>query len=169
MLFDAQAELRLQTPTHHTAFPLSTLHPNQPSTPTPTIKRASSITLYSTTLNHTSPMTIKNMATETHELIEELVPSGGSQAQYDTIDIRRKKDQSGSRSLKVAFQRTCRVSDNGSTNNLPPDMGEFPLFKVSDYKETLPRAMAARGGYFLPMYREYSIESSHYGSWLTCL
>jgi hypothetical protein len=57
--------------------------------------------------------------------------------------------------LSISFQRTIRVSDNGSTNDLPPNLGSFPLFKASDYNETLPSQMAAKGGYFLPIHRKY--------------
>lgn len=89
------------------------------------------------------------------KLVEELASSGGSKAQADRIVIHRSKDSRSSRSLKVTFKRTCRVSDNDNTNNLPPDMGDFPLYKALDYKDTLPSEMTAKGGYFFPMYREY--------------
>jgi hypothetical protein len=56
--------------------------------------------------------------------------------------------------LLISFQRTIRVSDNNSTNDLPPDLDSFPLFKTSDYEETLPSQMKAKGGYFLPMHRK---------------
>lgn len=56
--------------------------------------------------------------------------------------------------LKIMFQRTVRVSDNGSENNLPPGLGTFSLYNLSDYKSTLPSAMSDKGGYFLPMHRK---------------
>jgi hypothetical protein len=70
------------------------------------------------------------------------------------IEIYREGDRTPGRSLKVSFQRTVRVSDNGSTNHLPPSFGTFPLYTTSDYEKsyTLPEAMKAKGGYFLPMH-----------------
>lgn len=59
--------------------------------------------------------------------------------------------------LKVAFQRTVRVSDNDSNSNLRPGMGSFPLFETLDYQEKLPSAMVAKGGYFFPMYQREAL------------
>lgn len=82
----------------------------------------------------------------------------------DLIDIRRKGEYAAGRALKVSFQRTLRVSDNGSTNNLPPSCGTFPLYKVSRYQEdsTFPESMKAKGGYFMPMHRKYSCNGSSF-------
>ncbi|PTD02116.1 hypothetical protein FCULG_00012190, partial [Fusarium culmorum] len=55
--------------------------------------------------------------------------------------------------LEISFKRTVRVPDNDDTNNLPPDAGSFPLYKVDDYAETLPLSMAQKGGLFIPMYQ----------------
>jgi hypothetical protein len=72
------------------------------------------------------------------------------------INIRREWDMPRDQvTLTVGFKRTIRVSDNDSTNDLPPDLGSLPLYKTSDYEKTLPSQMAAKGGYFLPMHREY--------------
>jgi hypothetical protein len=81
------------------------------------------------------------------QLVHELVPEG--------ITIHREGDLKIASSLQASFQRTVRVSDNNTTNKLPPSLGNFPLFETSDY-ENLPRAMKAKGGYFLPMHRTYS-------------
>lgn len=59
--------------------------------------------------------------------------------------------------LFVSFERTIRVSDNNSTNDLSPSLGHFPIFETSDYEETLPSQMAAKGGYFLPMHRMFCL------------
>jgi hypothetical protein len=56
--------------------------------------------------------------------------------------------------LWISFERTVRVSDNDSENNLPPSLGQFPIFDTSAYKKTLPPVIAAKGGYFLPMHRK---------------
>lgn len=52
----------------------------------------------------------------------------------------------------ISFERTLRVPDNQIVNNLPPSLGQFPLFSVADY-ETMPAEMAKKGGVFLPMYQ----------------
>lgn len=115
-------------------------------------------------------MTLTKMPADGNQLIEELASSGYSNAQASRIDIRRKKDDDPYRSLKITFKRTCRVSDNNNTNGLPPDMGAFPLYKITDYEKTLPVEMVAKGGYFFPMYREYlhvilpSESQAEYGS-----
>ena len=57
--------------------------------------------------------------------------------------------------LFVSFQRTVRVSDNDTENELPPSLGKFPVFDTEDYKQTLPKEVRDKGGYFIPMYREY--------------
>ncbi|KAI5359517.1 Putative Ubiquitin-like domain-containing protein [Septoria linicola] len=54
--------------------------------------------------------------------------------------------------LKVSFQRTVRVTDNSSVNNLPPGVGTFKLLEVADY-DTLPETMKQKGGFFFPMYQ----------------
>lgn len=53
--------------------------------------------------------------------------------------------------LEISFHRTVRVPENSA---LPPSLGRFPLYYVENYANTLPHSMAAKGGLFLPMYRE---------------
>ncbi|KAF4961782.1 hypothetical protein FSARC_10078 [Fusarium sarcochroum] len=55
--------------------------------------------------------------------------------------------------LSISFQRTVRVPDNDDSNDLPPDLGSFPLHKVDDYADKLPVNMAEKGGIFIPMYQ----------------
>lgn len=96
------------------------------------------------------------MSDEASPLVDTLKCSPGSYG-HTLIDIRRKQEHVEARSLKVSFQRTIRVSDNGTTNDLPPGFGAFPLSSMSDYQESnaLPAAMKAKGGYFMPMHRTY--------------
>lgn len=56
--------------------------------------------------------------------------------------------------LEISFHQTVRVPDNFKSSALPPSLGRFPLYHVKDYAKTLPYTMAAKGGLFLPMYRE---------------
>jgi hypothetical protein len=57
----------------------------------------------------------------------------------------------------ITFQRTLRVPDNKVVNNLPPSLGQFPLFSVGDYKDCMPEDMAGKGGIFLPMYQREGV------------
>jgi hypothetical protein len=77
-------------------------------------------------------------------------------ASADRIQIRR-SDPNGwvEQNLFVSFQRTVRVSDNDTENELPPSLGKFPIFDTEDYKQKLPQEVSGKGGYFIPMYREY--------------
>jgi hypothetical protein len=68
------------------------------------------------------------------------------------IKIHREGISDTNSSLEICFERTTRVSDNGTTNELPPELGNFPVFETSVYK-SLTEAMKAKGGYFIPMYR----------------
>lgn len=56
--------------------------------------------------------------------------------------------------VKISFQRTIRVPDNASLNELPPGLGSFPLHKVQDYATRLPDAMVSKGGVFFPMHQK---------------
>lgn len=68
-------------------------------------------------------------------------------------------DAGGDGVLQITFHRTIRVPDNGLPYELPPDLGEFPIYSVRDYEKNLPKQITARGGAFIPMYRKlwYSI------------
>ncbi|KZL80768.1 integral membrane protein [Colletotrichum incanum] len=55
--------------------------------------------------------------------------------------------------LSIQLNRTIRVPDNRDTNDLPPGMGAFPLFKVREYAHNMPETMAKKGGIFFPMYQ----------------
>lgn len=53
--------------------------------------------------------------------------------------------------VQVRFIRTLRLPESG-TYPLPPGLGEFPLRRVEDYPDTVPRQWLERGGVLLPMY-----------------
>ncbi|KAH7186038.1 uncharacterized protein B0J16DRAFT_372763 [Fusarium flagelliforme] len=55
--------------------------------------------------------------------------------------------------LRIAFKRTIRVPDNYASNELPPELGNFPIFKVDEYADKLPISMAQKGGVFLPIHQ----------------
>src|SRR6266478_6074387 len=55
--------------------------------------------------------------------------------------------------LRIVFQRTLRIPDNGRDYPLPPGLGAFPLRHVDDCAERLPASWVKRGGVMLPMYQ----------------
>ena len=54
----------------------------------------------------------------------------------------------GHHELSLSFRRTIRVPDNQQASHLPPDLGKFPLSKVSDHEQELPAAIVTKGGLF---------------------
>ncbi|MBN2361589.1 MAG: hypothetical protein JXR83_19205 [Deltaproteobacteria bacterium] len=55
--------------------------------------------------------------------------------------------------LRISFQRTLRIPDDGGCYPLPPGLGSFPIRKVDDYADRVPVEWLERGGLFLPMYQ----------------
>jgi hypothetical protein len=55
--------------------------------------------------------------------------------------------------LRVAFQRTLRIPDDGKTYFLPPGLGQFPLLHVDDYAASVSPDWIEHGGVMLPMYQ----------------
>jgi len=55
--------------------------------------------------------------------------------------------------LKIGFQRTLRIPDDGRDHHLPPGLGRFPVRHVDDFRERVPPEWIRRGGVLLPMYQ----------------
>lgn len=56
--------------------------------------------------------------------------------------------------FRIDFERTVRIPDDGRIYNLPAGFGNFPLYKVADYIETVPfKWIKDGGGVFIPMYQ----------------
>src|SRR5437868_14538485 len=55
--------------------------------------------------------------------------------------------------LRLEFQRTLRIPDDGKNYPLPPGLGAFPLRRVLDYKGRVPEQWLKTSGVFLPMYQ----------------
>ncbi|WP_198378796.1 hypothetical protein [Neoroseomonas rubea] len=56
--------------------------------------------------------------------------------------------------LRVEFQRTLRVPDDGRRHKLPPGLGRFPVRAVDDLDPArLPAGWARRGGVAMPMWQ----------------
>ena len=55
--------------------------------------------------------------------------------------------------LRVTFQRTLRVPDDGREHWLPPGLGAFPVRDVHSFDDRLPLEWRDRGGVVLPMWQ----------------
>ncbi len=59
--------------------------------------------------------------------------------------------------LKIDFQRTLRIPDDGDDYPLPPGLGRFPLKHVDDFAGNLPQAWIEHGGIMFPMYQSEAL------------
>ena len=55
--------------------------------------------------------------------------------------------------LRIDFQRTLRIPDDGRDYPLPPGLGHFPLRHVDDFHDRVPERWIQHGGVMLPMYQ----------------
>jgi hypothetical protein len=55
--------------------------------------------------------------------------------------------------LKIDFQRTLRIPDDGQDHFLPPGLGSFPVRHVDDFAGRVPRDWLEHGGVMLPMHQ----------------
>ena len=71
--------------------------------------------------------------------------------------------------LRISFMRTLRIPDDGKDYPLPPGMGRFPIRRVSDYLNTVPKKWleTAETSIFLPIYQREAMWLSFGGPpWL---
>lgn len=55
--------------------------------------------------------------------------------------------------LRITLHRTCRVP-HGKMNSLPASLGHFPLYRVMDFKQSVPvNWKIQEGAYFMPIYK----------------
>jgi hypothetical protein len=59
--------------------------------------------------------------------------------------------------LRIHFQRTLRIPDDGKTYPLPPGLGNFPLRHTDDFAQRAPQAWLRRGGVMMPMYQSEAL------------
>jgi hypothetical protein len=59
--------------------------------------------------------------------------------------------------LRIGFQRTLRIPDDGRDYPLPPGLGTFPLRHVDDFAERVPEQWIEHGGVMLPMYQSEAL------------
>jgi hypothetical protein len=55
--------------------------------------------------------------------------------------------------LRISFQRTLRIPDDGRAYPLPPSIGAFPVRHVDDFAARVPPMWLERGGVMLPMFQ----------------
>ena len=55
--------------------------------------------------------------------------------------------------LSLNLHRTVRVQNNNETSNLPPSLGTFEAYKVSDFAESCPKSWD-KNGYFIAMHSQ---------------
>jgi hypothetical protein len=55
--------------------------------------------------------------------------------------------------LRLDFQRTLRIPDDGRDYPLPPGLGRFPLRHVDDFAARVPTGWRERGGVMFPMFQ----------------
>ncbi len=59
--------------------------------------------------------------------------------------------------LRITFQRTLRIPDDGETYPLPPGLGSFPFKHVDDFIKTVPDQWVQHGGVMFPMYQSEAL------------
>jgi hypothetical protein len=59
--------------------------------------------------------------------------------------------------LRIAFQRTFRIPDDGKDYPLPPGFGNFPLRHIDDFARRIPEGWLERGGVMFPMYQSEAL------------
>jgi hypothetical protein len=67
--------------------------------------------------------------------------------------------------LRIGFQRTLRLPDDGKTYPLPADLGNFPLRHLDDFAARLTSSMAKRGGVLMPMWQAEAMWISFGNGW----
>ena len=68
--------------------------------------------------------------------------------------------------LRITFQRTLRIPDDGHTYPLPPGLGSFPLRHVDDFAKTVPERWITHGGVMFPMYQSEALWISFHSKYL---
>ena len=67
--------------------------------------------------------------------------------------------------LRIGFQRTLRIPDDGATYHLPPGLGHFPLAHVDDHADRVPASWLDHGGVILPMYQSEAMWIHFWGTY----
>lgn len=69
--------------------------------------------------------------------------------------------------LRIEFQRTLRIPDDGKEYPLPAGLGRFPLKSVDDFAPHVPDKWLEHGGVMLPMYQSEALWINFgFGGWI---
>ena len=71
---------------------------------------------------------------------------------HDRLEIRF-PEISATAGLRIDFQRTLRIPDDGQKHHLPPGLGRFPLRHIEDFDLGASQHRKARGGTIMPMFQ----------------
>ena len=74
----------------------------------------------------------------------------------DHLEIRFPELQNNA-GLRINFQRTLRIPDDGNTHSLPPGLGSFPLRHIDDFDLGSKNHLKERGGIIMPMYQSEAL------------
>lgn len=69
------------------------------------------------------------------------------------------------RHVRIHFQRTLRLPDDGKTYPLPAGLGSLPLRRVADFRRRVPRQWLETGGFFMPMHQHEAMWMCFSGAW----
>jgi hypothetical protein len=67
--------------------------------------------------------------------------------------------------MRIEFQRTLRIPDDGREYPLPAGLGRFPVRHVDDYAAQVPPQWIDHGGVMLPMYQSEALWLNFSGSY----
>jgi hypothetical protein len=59
--------------------------------------------------------------------------------------------------LRITFQRTLRIPDDGRSHPLPPGLGVFPIVATSDYANRVPEHWRGENAFLIPMYQREAL------------
>jgi len=77
------------------------------------------------------------------------------------------KDGPRTRGIKISLVRTLRIPDDDKIYPLPAGLGMFPIKRVEDYKEKVPKSWLEHGGVFFPMWQREAMWMS-FGQDVSC-
>jgi hypothetical protein len=66
--------------------------------------------------------------------------------------------------LHISFERTLKLPEDGNGYPLPPSLGAFPIYKIADFADTVPKEVLEKGGYFIPMFQSEAMWFNFSGS-----
>jgi hypothetical protein len=81
-----------------------------------------------------------------------------------TVAVRDDEVLIGGR-FSVAFQRTLRIPDDGTSYPLPAGLGRLAIHRVDDFSDRAPREWADRPGVFIALYQWEALRLAFSGTW----